>query len=62
MNLDFICKYAEAAIKVLLISYVKDAEFHGSIFDSENTSGVILLVYTSFFVDYVEPLKALVWV
>ena len=62
MNLDFIRKHAEAAMKASPISYVKDAELHGSIFDSENTSGVVSSVYTSFFVDHVEPLEALAWV
>ncbi|OCK92526.1 uncharacterized protein K441DRAFT_688416 [Cenococcum geophilum 1.58] len=62
INLNFIYKYAEAAINVLLISYVKDAKLYGSIFDFKNTSGVVLLVYTSFFIDYIKPLKALIWV
>ncbi|XTI85055.1 hypothetical protein V2W45_1466022 [Cenococcum geophilum] len=61
INLNFIYKYAEAAINVLLISYVKDAKLYGSIFDFKNTSGVVLLVYTSFFIDYIKPLKALIW-
>lgn len=41
------------------ISYVKEAEIHGSLFDSEDTSGAISSVNTNFFVDHTEPLEAL---
>jgi hypothetical protein len=53
---------AEAIMKVSPISYVKDAELRGSLFDPEDTSGVISSVNTKFFVDHTEPLEALVWV
>lgn len=59
---DFIRNHAEAIMKVSPISYVKDAELRGSLFDPENTSGVISSVYTKFFVDHTEPLEALAWV
>ena len=52
----------EAAIKALLISYIKDAKLYSSIFNSKNTSKVVSSVYTSFFIDYIELLKALIWV
>jgi hypothetical protein len=58
----FIRDNAEAVIKVSPISYVKDAELRGSLFDPEDTSGAISSVYTNFFVDHTEPLEALAWV
>ena len=58
----FIRDNAEAIMKVSPISYVKDAELRGSLFDLEDTSGVISSVYTNFFVDHTEPLEALAWV
>lgn len=58
----FIRDNAEAIIKVSPISYIKDAELCGSLFDLEDTSGVISSVYTNFFVDHTEPLEALAWV
>ena len=62
MNLNFIHRHIETAIKVLPINYVKDTELHSNIFNFKNTSGVISSVYTSFFIDHIEPLKALIWV
>jgi hypothetical protein len=58
----FIRDNAEAILKVSPISYVKDAELRGSLFDPEDTGGVISSVYTNFFVDHTEPLEALAWV
>jgi hypothetical protein len=58
----FIRDNAEAITKASPISYVGDAEFRGSLFDPEDTSGVISSVYTNFFVDHTEPLEALAWV
>jgi GNAT superfamily N-acetyltransferase len=58
----FIRDNAEAIMNVSPISYVKDAELRGSLFDPEDTSGAISSVYTNFFVDHTEPLAALEWV
>ena len=60
--IGFIRDNAEAIMKVSPISYVKDAELRGSLFDPEATSGVISSVYTNFFVDHTEPLEALAWI
>ncbi|KAL9043761.1 MAG: hypothetical protein Q9214_003060, partial [Letrouitia sp. 1 TL-2023] len=57
----FIRDNAEAIMKGSPISYVKDAELRGSLFDSTDTSGAVSSVDTSFFVDHTEPLKALDW-
>lgn len=62
MDVGFIRDNAEAIIKVSPISYVKDAELRGSLFDPDDTSGAISSVNTKFFVDHTEPLEALSWV
>jgi hypothetical protein len=56
---DFIRDNAKAIMKVSPISYVKDAELRGSLFDPENTSEVVSSVYTNVFVDLTESLGAL---
>jgi hypothetical protein len=56
---DFIRDNAKAITKVSPISYVKDAELRGSLFDPENTSEVVSSVYTNVFVDLTESLGAL---
>ena len=58
----FIHDNAEAIMKLSPISYIKDAELRGSLFDPEDTSGAISSVYTKFFVDHTEPFEALSWV
>lgn len=44
------------------ISYVKDAELRGGLFDSKDISGAVSSVDTKFFVDHTETLEALTWV
>lgn len=62
MAVGFIRDNAEAIMKASPIGYVKDAELRGSLFGSEDASGVVSSVYTKFFVDHTEPLEALAWV
>lgn len=62
MAVGFIRDNAEAIMKASPIRYVKDAELRGSLFDREDTSGVISSEYIIFFVDHTEPLEALAWV
>jgi hypothetical protein len=62
VSVGFIRDNAEAIMKLSPISYVKDAELRGSLFDPEDKSGLISSVYTKFFVDHTEPLEALSWV
>ncbi|KAI8635013.1 hypothetical protein F5Y19DRAFT_470064 [Xylariaceae sp. FL1651] len=59
VTVDFVCGNAEAIMKASPISYVKEAELRGSLFNPEDTSGVVSSVYTKFFVDHAEPLEAL---
>ncbi len=44
------------------ISYVKDAELRGSLFDFKDISGAVSSADTKFFVDHTETLQALTWV
>jgi hypothetical protein len=44
------------------IGYVKDAKPCGSVFDPNDTSGLVSSVNSGFFVDHEEPLQALAWV
>lgn len=39
--------------------YVRDARFYGTVFDSEDSSGLVSSADTGFFVDHEKPLKAL---
>lgn len=57
----FIRDNAEPLMKTSPISYVKEAELRGSLFDSKDTNGVVSSVDTKFFVDHTEPLEALAW-
>jgi hypothetical protein len=59
---SFIRDNAEAIMKTSPISYVRNAQLRGSLFDPKDTSGLVSSVYTNFFVDHDEPLEALAWV
>ena len=61
VQLDFIKEYAEKIMKTSPIRYVKDAKLRGSLFKSEDTSGLVSSVETGFWVDHTEPLEALAW-
>ena len=41
------------------MDYVKTMELHGSLFEDDCSTGSISSVFTSFYIDYTEPLKAL---
>ena len=56
---DFIRNNARTVMKASPISYVKNAELHGSLFDPEDISGLISSVDSKFFVDHTEPLEVL---
>ncbi|KAF1961322.1 hypothetical protein CC80DRAFT_402278, partial [Byssothecium circinans] len=59
MRLNFIRKYVVAVIKASLVSYIKDANLRGSLFNTREIHSIILLVYTNFFINYTKLLKAL---
>jgi regulation of enolase protein 1 (concanavalin A-like superfamily) len=59
VNLGFIRDHAQAIMRESPISYVKNAKLCGSVFELEDTSGIVSCVDTNFFVDHMEPLEAL---
>ncbi len=61
VRLDFLKDYAESIMKASPIRYVKDAKLRGSLFNPEDTSGLVSSVNTGFWVDHTEPLQALAW-
>jgi hypothetical protein len=54
--------HAEAIMDASPILYVRKARLCGSLFNPEDTSGLVSSVDTRFFVDYTELLEVLVWV
>lgn len=59
IRLDFIKEHAEGIMKASPIGYVKDAKLRGSLFNSDDVSGLVSSVDTGFWVDHAEPLEAL---
>ena len=59
---DFVRELARPIMNASPIAYVRDAQLAGSLFQADDTSGLISAVQTNFFVDHVEPLEALGWV
>lgn len=59
--LDFIKEHAEEIMKASPIRYVKGAKLCGSLFNPEDSSGLVSSVDTGFWVDHTEPLEALEW-
>lgn len=46
-------------MKASPIPYIKDAKLRGSLFDSNESTGLIVGVDTNFYIDHEEPLQAL---
>jgi hypothetical protein len=59
MSLDFIRENAHSILSTSLVPYIRDAELCGSLFNPDDTSGIVSGVNTDFFVDHEEPLDAL---
>ncbi|KFX96048.1 hypothetical protein O988_05518 [Pseudogymnoascus sp. VKM F-3808] len=57
--LDYIREEADAVMRSSPIVYVKDAKLCGTIFDPNDSTGLVSGVNTSFFVSHDEPLEAL---
>ena len=53
---------AQSIVKASPVGYIRDAKLRGSLFNSEDSSGLVSSVDTGFFVDHEEPLQALAWV
>lgn len=62
VSLEYIKKNAQLFMKASPVDYVRRGQLRGSLFDSQDTSGLVSSVYTEFFVDHKEPLEALAWV
>lgn len=61
LRLSSIGRYAEEVMNASPIAYVKEAKLRGSVFNREDTSGLVSSVDSGFFVDHNEPLEALAW-
>lgn len=59
VSLEFIRDNAEEVIKTSPVPYVRGAKLHGSLFDSDDSTGLVCGVDTGFFVDHAEPLGVL---
>jgi hypothetical protein len=59
--LEFIKENAGSIMKASPIRYIREAKLRGSLFDPEDSSGLVSSVDTGFFVDHEEPLSALTW-
>ncbi|KAM3454224.1 hypothetical protein MY1884_004156 [Beauveria asiatica] len=59
VSLDFIRKNAQGVMEVSPITYIRDAKLCGTIFDANDSTGLVSGVNTGFFVDHEEPLNAL---
>lgn len=61
ISLNFAKEHAEAIMKVSPVRYVANAKLCGTLFNNNDTSGMISGVDTGFYVDHEEPLEALQW-
>ena len=61
-SLEFMKDNAQSIMKASPVGYVMNAKLRGSLFDVEDTSGLVSSVDSGFFVDHGEPLEALEWV
>lgn len=59
ISIDFIGENAKLVMSASPIPYIRDAELRGSVFDANDTSGIVSGVNTNFFVDHEEPSDAL---
>ncbi|KAK7408898.1 hypothetical protein QQX98_008902 [Neonectria punicea] len=59
VSLDFIREHSDVILKASPIQYVKEAAVSGTLFDANDSTGLISGVNTKFLVDHEEPLDAL---
>lgn len=59
LQLGFIREHAEDILKSSPVDYVKTATPRGTLFDTNDTNGLVSSVYSRFFVDHTEPLEVL---
>lgn len=59
LNLNFIKRHAQEILSATTISYLKDVQFRGSLFQDVAEAGVVSCLFTAFYVDHKEPLEAM---
>ncbi|KAM0668171.1 hypothetical protein ACQRIU_001733 [Beauveria bassiana] len=59
VSLDFISKNAQGVMRESPIPYIRDAKLCGTIFDDNDSTGLVSGVNTEFFVDHEKPMQAL---
>ena len=59
MYLQYIRDNAAAIIESSPVSYVRNAELHGTLFNSVEDDGTVSCANTGFFVDHTKPLQAM---
>lgn len=57
--LDFARDHAAGIMAISPVNYIKDAKLRGSLFDSNDDSGMVSGVDSGFYVDHDEPFEAL---
>ena len=61
VRLEFIKGHVKEIMRASPIRYVKGAKLRGSLFNPEDTGGLVSSVDTGFWVDHTKPLEALAW-
>ncbi|KAL6247758.1 hypothetical protein RBB50_005106 [Rhinocladiella similis] len=59
LSAGFIRENADNVMKLSPVDYVRNAQLRGSLFDAIDSTGAVSSVFTNFFVDHAEPLRAL---
>ncbi|KAK2036412.1 hypothetical protein LZ31DRAFT_536413 [Colletotrichum somersetense] len=61
VSMDFARNYAAGVLKASPVNYIRNAKLCGSLFNSDDTTGMVSGVDSNFYVDHGEPLEALAW-
>lgn len=59
VSLGLIKEHGKAVMEASPVSYIREARLRGTLFDAEDSAGLVCGANTEFFVDHDEPLKAL---
>ncbi|KIW39876.1 uncharacterized protein PV06_08448 [Exophiala oligosperma] len=59
LSSEFIRDHASNVMKLSPVDYIQTARLRGSLFDERDSTGAVSSVFTNFFVDHAEPLRAL---
>ncbi|KDN70845.1 putative conserved hypothetical protein [Colletotrichum sublineola] len=61
VSMDFAWEHAANVLKASPITYMREAKLRGSLFHSNDTSGMVSGVDSNYYVDHAEPFEALAW-